>query len=1048
MPSTIFVIYNKIVALALIKSEVYMKARDNQKLMQLLMITIILVTIILFLGTYFSGKSANKDTENAIRNVSIFYLDELAERREQVVASALNEYITDMEIAINLLSVEDLSSLESLQNYQQHMKQLYDLEKFAFVDEQGLIYTSRGTNNNIEEYNFDYLTLSSPSISIRNIDKEDKKVVIASPVDMLPFEGHTLMVCFMEIDMETMLDKISFQLDVNSTTFCSLYTSDGISLTNVVLGGLAEEDNLKDALTNAKIENNRTVNDIMNDFNQCKNGYISFTYNGTKATMCYVPVRRTNWILTYLIKESIISEQINTISQGIINRNLILSALTAILIIGVFLILIIQNRKASKLAIERETNELMQQELEERIALQDELLEQEKARAQQDSMITALASDYRSVYYVDLDTNESICYRNDNDKDEINEGETFNFKDKFTSYANDYVDKEYRDNFLEFIKPENIRSALANELIIANRYLVHKNGSDYYEMLRMAAVRHPQDRVDGKIHAIGVGFTNIDNQMRESLAKNQALYDALKTAEEASKAKTAFLSNMSHEIRTPMNAIIGLDSLALNEPDLSDTTRDYLEKIGGSAEHLLSLINDILDMSRIESGKLSIKNEEFAFYKLIEQINVIASGQCQDKGLEYNCHISGEPSDYYVGDSTKLRQVMINILGNAVKFTPEGGAVSFDIEKTAEFDGKSTIQFSIKDTGIGMNKEFIPKLFDTFSQEDTSNSTKYGSSGLGMAITKSIVDMMNGSIDVESEKGKGTTFIVSITLTNSEKKISSDNSKIEIIPHETSILVIDDDPIACDHAKMILEKEGFITDIALSGHEAIDKIKVHQARQTPYNLIIVDWQMPEMDGVETTKQIRSLIGPESAIIILTAYNWDDIFEEATSAGVDSFIAKPLFTSNLIEEFKTALRKKKVESSIVKRADLNGKHILLAEDMAVNAQIMIKVLNMKNIQVDHAENGKIAVEMFNSHPEYYYDAILMDMRMPEMDGLEATSMIRKSNRPDAEIIPIIALTANAFDEDVQRSLQAGLNAHLSKPVKPELLFDTLETLIKT
>ncbi len=1025
-----------------------MQSRTRKKTTQAFMVSIIAVAVILVAGTYFTGKSASRDAQKAVHNVSLFYLDELAERREQVVASTLDEYMTNLDVAIGLLTEEDLSSTKNLQEYQARMKQLYNLEQFSFVDENGLIYTSKGTRHDIDEYTFDYLNLSSTEISIKNVDEEDKKIVIAAPVDMLPFEGHKLMVCFMVIDMDTMLDTISFQNDVNSTTFCSLYTHDGISLTNVILGGLADEDNLMDALTAATLDDGYSVDKIKQDFENGKNGYISFTYKSTRVTMCYVPVHRTNWTLTYLIKESLISDQIRSISNGIITRNLIQSILTAVVLISVFLVLIHQTRKAAKLSIEKETNEVMQQELEERIALQDELLEQEKARAEQDNMITALASDYRSVYYVNIDTNESICYRNDRDIDDgMEEGDKFNFKVKFTEYANLYVDEEYRQGFLDFIKPENIRAALNEEIIIAYRYLVRKDGVESYEMLRMAAVSHAQDREDNQIHAVGVGFTNIDSQMRESLAKNQALSDALKTAEEASKAKTAFLSNMSHEIRTPMNAIIGLDTLALQEPDLSDSTKDYLEKIGGSAEHLLSLINDILDMSRIESGKMALKIEEFAFYKLIEQINVIVSGQCQEKGLEYNCHISGDPKDYYVGDSTKIRQVLINILGNAVKFTPEGGTVNFDIEKTAEYDGKSTLQFTIKDNGIGMSKEFIPKLFDTFSQENSSSHNKYGSSGLGMAITKNIVDMMNGKIEVESEKGEGTTFRVSVTLLDSDKKILDDDNSFEIVPHETSILVIDDDPVACDHAKLVLTKEGFVTDTALSGSEAIDMIKLNQARQKPYNLIIVDWQMPEMDGVETTKQIRSLTGSDSAIIILTAYNWDDIYQEASEAGVDSFIAKPLFTGNLIEEFKTALRKKKAVQEPVHKADLNGRRILLAEDMEVNAQIMIKVLKMKNIDAEHAENGRIALEMFESHPENYYDAILMDMRMPEMDGLEATDAIRKLNRADAETIPIIALTANAFDEDVQRSLQAGLNAHLSKPVKPEILFETLSTLIR-
>jgi len=308
--------------------------------------------------------------------------------------------------------------------------------------------------------------------------------------------------------------------------------------------------------------------------------------------------------------------------------------------------------------------------------------------------------------------------------------------------------------------------------------------------------------------------------------------------------------------------------------------------------------------------------------------------------------------------------------------------------------------------------------------------------------------MMNGDIQVESEKGLGTTFTVTVTLDDSAQT-HADGSVEEIHPSEMTVLIVDDDPVACQHASLVLEKAGITADIASSGAEAIERVRLRHARREPYNLILVDWQMPEMDGVETTRQIRSIVGRESAIIILTAYRWDDILEEALQAGVDSFLPKPLFAAAVLEEFQSALKKKSALShqSQVK-AKLAGRRILLAEDVQVNAEIMMMVLEMRQVKTELAENGRIAVKMFSSHPIGYYDAILMDMRMPEMDGLEATRTIRALDRKDAEEIPIIALTANAFDEDVQRSLQAGLNAHLSKPVQPEALFEILEELIKS
>ena len=871
--------------------------------------------VILVVGTILSNIGAREDAENAAHSVSLLYLSELAERRASVVSTNIENNESVISTAIDLITDDDLASVSALQNYQARMKNLFELEKFAFVNEEGQIYTAIPTDDQLSDYAFSdhYLSITEPEVSI--LQKGDaKKVVIAvKPQKDLILESKKLSVCFMEIDSNVMLKNIAIDdTNAQSVTFCNVYTTDGIALTDAVLGGLAAEDNLLDAMDNASFNKGYTLDNFLNDFDNGTSGIVSFNYNGTAESLAYAPVKGTNWRITYLIRESAIANRMSNISNRMVLRSFIVSASITFVLIGVFVYIIIQLRRTTKVQLESEAlaieSKIKQEELEGRLALQEQLIEQNK-------LITALSSDYWSVFYVELDKNEGICYQTHPEIESAYQlGQLFNYLDAIKHYAYKDVLERYREDFIAFLEPEHIKDTLKNRRVISYRYMVNRHGVESYEMIRVAAVRHPEDRENDSVHAVALCFTNVDDETRASIAQNEMLSSALAAAEQASKAKTTFLSNMSHEIRTPMNAIIGLDNIALNDESISPKTRDHLEKIGASAEHLLTLINDILDMSRIESGRMVLKYEEFSLTKLLEYINTMFSGQAQEKGLDYSCNIVGDLDDYYIGDNLKIRQVLINLLGNAIKFTNDG-SVSLTVEKKAEFDNKTTISFTVKDTGIGMSEEFLPHIFESFAQENAYSHNKYGSSGLGLSITKSIVEMMNGNISVSSKKGEGSTFIFVVTIDNASES----------------------------HRKQ-------------SG-EANDNQDVH------------------------------------------------------------------------------------------RTSLAGKRILLAEDVEINAEIMKSILEMREIIVEVAENGLIALNMFKEHEEKYYSAILMDMMMPEMDGLEATKRIRKSSKKDAKSIPIIALTANAFDEDVQRSLQAGLNAHLSKPVKPEAVFEALETLIK-
>ncbi|MBR5923800.1 MAG: amino acid permease, partial [Clostridia bacterium] len=478
-------------------------------------------------------------------------------------------------------------------------------------------------------------------------------------------------------------------------------------------------------------------------------------------------------------------------------------------------------------------------------------------------------------------------------------------------------------------------------------------------------------------------------------------------AEESSRAKTSFLSNMSHEIRTPMNAIIGLDNIALRDRQLSPKTREHLEKIGASAKHLLGLINDILDMSRIESGRMVLKDEEFSFREFIDQVNIIINGQCLDKGLHYECRIIGNINDYYIGDDMKLKQVLINILGNAVKFTDAGGSIMLSVEQTGQDDGFCTLSFIMKDTGIGMDKEYIPKLFEAFSQEDATTTNRYGGSGLGMAITKNFIEMMNGDITVDSQKGVGSVFTVTVSLKESKRTYKAENGIT--LPEDMRVIVVDDDEIACEHASVVLNVIGLKNvKTFLSANEAFNDVKAAFNGGEPYDVILTDYKMPDMDGREFADRVRAFDGNKTAIIMLTGYNLDAAESDRINENVDSVIAKPLFTDSLMRTLCHILEKKGGKSIVApvseeaeKENSLAGCRILMAEDVDANAEILADLLELEDIESERADNGQMAVEMFSSKPAGYYDAILMDVRMPVMDGLTATREIRSLDRQDAK-----------------------------------------------
>ena len=524
---------------------------------------------------------------------------------------------------------------------------------------------------------------------------------------------------------------------------------------------------------------------------------------------------------------------------------------------------------------------------------------------------------------------------------------------------------------------------------------------------------------------------------------NQALSEAVRAAETANNAKSTFLSNMSHDIRTPMNAIIGFTTLAVSNIDDKKLVRDYLGKILFSSNHLLSLINDILDMSRIESGKLNLEETEVSLSEVLHDLKTIISGQIHAKQLELYMDAMDVTNEDVYCDKTRLNQVLLNLLSNAVKFTPAGGTISVRLRQCPGIQkGSGLYEIRVKDTGIGMSQEFVQKIFSPFERERTSTVSRTHGTGLGMAITKNIVDMMGGTIEVQTVQGKGTEFIVRLPL-----RIQPKQHTIEKIAELEGLkaLVADDDFNTCDSVTKMLVKVGMRSEWTLSGKEAVLRARQSMELGDAFNAYIIDWCLPDMNGIEVTRQIRSL-GDDTPIIILTAYDWSDIEAEARAAGVTAFCAKPLFMSDIRETLMDAIGQKQTGTGELilpaEDSDFKGRCILLVEDNELNSEIAVEILNAYGFKVDTAENGAEAVEKVKNSTPGDYDLVLMDVQMPVMNGYEATKRIRALDDPALAGITILAMTANAFDEDRKKALEYGMDGFLSKPIVIEELIGTL------
>ncbi len=670
-----------------------------------------------------------------------------------------------------------------------------------------------------------------------------------------------------------------------------------------------------------------------------------------------------------------------------------------------------------------------------------ERLENERRQME---LVQALTVDYNLVCFFDLDTEEGKLLQI-KDQDASLFGSVFSgtllFSESIENYIREFVYEEDRDMLRDFLALERMKEGLAQRQLFYTNYRVIQNGEVRYYQLKVVRAGGWNEN-----HGMVLGLRSVDEETRNEMEQKELLEDALFQANRASKAKSIFLSNMSHDIRTPMNAIVGFTALAMTHIDHKEQVEEYLKKIMTSGNHLLSLINDVLDMSRIESGKMHLEEQECSLPDILHGLRNIVQADIRAKQLEFYIDAVDVIHEEIFCDKLRLNQVLLNLLGNSIKYTGPGGIVTMRIRETPMAPaGHANFEFTIKDTGIGMSQEFVNRIFEPFERERNSTISKIQGTGLGMAITKNIIDMMNGTIRVKSEQGVGTEFVVYLTF-----RLQDARQEAQDIPElkNCRALVVDDDFNTCDSVSFMLQQIGLRAEWTMSGREAILRTRQAVMRGDGYSVYILDLLLPDLNGIEIARRIRKEMGEDVPIIVLTAYDWSDIEDEALEAVVTAFCSKPLFMSELRSCLHSVVHAEEGQDSEGGKNSMRHHtgRILLAEDNELNQEIATAILGEAGFTIDVAENGQIAVDMLTKSQPGYYQLILMDVQMPVMNGYEAATLIRGLENRELASIPILAMTANAFEEDKKEALKCGMNGHIAKPIDVETLFETLDRML--
>ena len=936
---------------------------------------------------------------------SVSHLTEIFHQANRSLNNLVSRNWTNMHLWVDYL--QDVSYENQIENFITHAKEETGFTDFYFISREGNYQTVSGEPGYMDLKNeLPELILNGKDMAVNSVVPGQPQIMVfATPAvhgTYNSFAYEAIAVSFNNSDMVNALKISSF--DDTSSSF--VIHSDGRVVVDTVTDKQEDIYNFLAMLKKNSDMSSEEIEKLREDFRQGSSGATVLSINDTSYYLVYEPADFEDWTVLGLVPTGVVNASMNKLQYSTL---MLVAGIT--ISIGVLMLAYVIRQNQLKLK-KKDTEILYREELFSKLSVNV------------DDVFLMLDAETLHVDYISPNIEKLIGIAEKRARTNIHEI--------------DHLVKN--DDTVRIL--DQLSDILPGEQCEWDREYVHQKTG---EVRWFHVIAFCSDIQDEKKYILVMSDRTRDKKI------NQALEDAVNAAESANRAKSTFLSNMSHDIRTPMNAIIGFTTLASANIGNDEKIRDYLSKILSSGNHLLSLINDVLDMSRIESGKIHLEETEVNLSDVLHDLKTIISGQINAKQLElYMDTMDVTDEDVYC-DKIRLNQVLLNLLSNAIKFTPPGGTVSVRVSQLhSALEGKGRYELRVKDTGIGMSSEFAERIFNPFERERTSTVSKIQGTGLGMSISKNIIDMMGGTIEVITEKDKGTEFIIRVEL-----RLQSEHKKVEKIQELEGLkaLVVDDDFNTCDSVTKMLLRVGMRSEWTVSGREAVLRARQAIEVNDAFHAYIIDWRLPDMNGIEVTRQIRSL-GDDTPIIILTAYDWSDIEVEARAAGVTAFCSKPMFMSDLRNSLLNALgqhktgKKDDILSVSGQTKSFSGKKLLLVEDNELNREIAIEILNTYGFIVYTAENGQEALDKVSASKPGEFDLVLMDIQMPVMDGHEATRRIRALENPVLSSIPIIAMTANAFDEDKKAALDSGMNGFISKPVVVEEVVEALNGVLRS